>query len=131
MLSFRKKDTIFTQGDTTDGLYFIQKGKVRLSMVSERGKEATLAILGERDFFGESGVAGQLQRMSSGAAITDCILLHVGKKAMMLSSGRIIFGVVPRLDDTERERLSALIKESRELRKQAERLQKWSEALQK
>ena len=60
MLPFQKKDTIFTQGDSTDGLYFIQKGKVRLSVVSERGKEATLAILGERDFFGESGLAGQL-----------------------------------------------------------------------
>ncbi len=65
MLSFQKKDTIFTQGDSTDGLFFIQKGKVRLSVVSERGKEATLAILSERDFFGESGLAGQLLRMSS------------------------------------------------------------------
>jgi CRP/FNR family transcriptional regulator, cyclic AMP receptor protein len=84
MLSFQKKNTVFTQGDSTDGLYFIQKGKVRLSVVSERGKEATLAILGERDFFGESGLAGQLRRMTSATAITDCILLHVGKKAMML-----------------------------------------------
>ena len=83
MLSFQKKNTIFAQGDSTDGLFFIQKGKVRLSVVSERGKEATLAILGERDFFGESGLAGQLLRMSSATAITDCILLHVEKKAMM------------------------------------------------
>jgi len=85
MLSFQKKDAIFTQGDSTDGLFFIQKGKVRLSVVSERGKEATLAILGERDFFGESGLAGQLLRMSSATAITDCILLHIDKKAMMLA----------------------------------------------
>jgi CRP/FNR family cyclic AMP-dependent transcriptional regulator len=85
MLSFQKKDTIFAQGDSTDGLFFIQKGKVRLSVVSERGKEATLAILGERDFFGESGLAGQLLRMSSATAITECILLHVEKKAMMLA----------------------------------------------
>ena len=85
MLSFQKKDAIFTQGDSTDGLFFIQKGKVRLSVVSERGKEATLAILGERDFFGESGLAGQLLRMSSATAITDCILLRIEKKAMMLA----------------------------------------------
>jgi CRP/FNR family transcriptional regulator, cyclic AMP receptor protein len=85
MLSFQKKDAIFTQGDSTDGLFFIQRGKVRLSVVSERGKEATLAILGERDFFGESGLAGQLLRMSSATAITDCILLHIEKKAMMLA----------------------------------------------
>ncbi len=85
MMSFQKKNTIFAQGDTTDGLFFIQSGKVRLSVVSEAGKEATLAILGERDFFGESGLAGAVLRMSSATAITDCILLHVEKKAMMLT----------------------------------------------
>jgi CRP/FNR family transcriptional regulator, cyclic AMP receptor protein len=88
LMSFEKKKTIFVQGDSTDGLFFIQKGKVRLSVVSERGKEATLAILGERDFFGESGLAGQLRRMSSATAMTDCIVLHVGKTAMMLAMSR-------------------------------------------
>src|ERR1700683_659575 len=83
MVSFQKKNTIFAQGDTTDGLFFIQSGKVRLSVVSEAGKEATLAILGERDFFGENGLAGAVLRMSSATAITDCVLLHVEKKAMM------------------------------------------------
>jgi len=53
--------------------------------VSEAGKEATLAILSERDFFGESGLAGAVLRMSSATAITDCVLLHVEKKAMMLT----------------------------------------------
>jgi len=85
MLSFQQKEIIFAQGDSTDGLFFIQKGKVRLSVVSEGGKEATLAILGERDFFGESGLAGQLLRMASATAITNCVLLHVEKKAMMLA----------------------------------------------
>jgi len=85
MMSFQKKDTIYTQGDSTDGLFFIQRGKVRLSVVSERGKEATLAILGDRDFFGESGLAGQLLRTSSATAMTFCIVLHVEKKAMMLA----------------------------------------------
>ena len=85
MLSFQKKGTIFAQGDTSDGLFFIQSGKVRLSVVSEAGKEATLAILGERDFFGENGLGGEVLRMSSATAITDCVLLHVEKKAMMLT----------------------------------------------
>jgi len=85
MLSFRKKKPIFAQGDATDGLFFIQKGKVRLSVVSESGKEATLAILGEDDFFGEGGLAGQLLRMASATAVTDCVLLHVEKKAMVLA----------------------------------------------
>jgi CRP/FNR family transcriptional regulator, cyclic AMP receptor protein len=85
MVSFHQKNTIFAQGESTDGLFFIQKGKVRLSVVSEAGKEATLAILGENDFFGESGLAGQLLRMSSAIAATDCVLLHIEKSAMMLA----------------------------------------------
>jgi CRP/FNR family transcriptional regulator, cyclic AMP receptor protein len=87
MVSFPKKETIFTQGDPTDGLFFIQTGKVRLSVVSEAGKEATLAILGEADFFGEAGLADQPSRMSSATAVTDCVLLHVEKKAMVLAMG--------------------------------------------
>src|ERR1700724_635183 len=83
MESFQKKHTIFAQGDTTDGLFFVQTGKVRLSVVSEGGKEATLGILGEGDFFGEGGLAGQLLRMSSATALTDCVLLHIERKAMM------------------------------------------------
>jgi CRP-like cAMP-binding protein len=88
MVSFQKKNTIFHQGDSTDGLFFIQDGKVQLSVVSEAGKEATLGILSTGDFFGEGGLAGQLIRMSSAVAITDCVLLHVERKAMMLAMSR-------------------------------------------
>jgi CRP-like cAMP-binding protein len=95
MLSFKKKSTIFAQGDPTDGLFFIQKGKIRLSVVSERGKEATLAILGETDFFGENGMAGQPLRVSSATAITDCVLLHIEKQAMTLA-----MSVQPKLSAT-------------------------------
>jgi len=87
MQSFQKRRTIFAQGDSTDGLFFVQAGKVQLSVVSEAGKEATLGILSEGDFFGEGGLAGQLVRMSSAIAMTDCVLLHVEKKAMMLAMG--------------------------------------------
>ncbi len=83
MMSVQKKNSIFAQGDPTDGLFFVQKGKVRLSVVSEAGKEATLGILSEGDFFGEGGLAGQHIRMSSAVAMTDCVLLHVERKAMM------------------------------------------------
>jgi CRP/FNR family cyclic AMP-dependent transcriptional regulator len=82
MLSVGKKSTIFAQGDATDGLFFIQEGKVQLSVVSEAGKEATLGILGEGDFFGEGGLGGQFTRTSSAIALTDCVLLHVEKKTM-------------------------------------------------
>jgi CRP-like cAMP-binding protein len=83
MVSFGKKSTIFAQGDSTDGLFFIQEGKVQLSVVSEAGKEATLGILSEGDFFGEGGLGGQFARMSSAIALTDCVLLHVERKALM------------------------------------------------
>ena len=68
--------------------FFIQEGKVQLSVVSEAGKEATRGTLSEGDFFGEGGLAGQQVRMSSALAITDCVLLHVGKKAMTLAMSR-------------------------------------------
>src|ERR1700723_3844370 len=88
MVSFQKKSTIFAQGATTDGLFFIQKGKVQLSVVSEAGREATLGILGEGDFFGEGGLAGQPLRMSSATALTACVLLHIERKAMMQAMAR-------------------------------------------
>src|ERR1700730_16159814 len=88
MVSFEKKNTIYAQGDATDGLFFIQRGKVQLSVVSEGGREATLGILSEGDFFGEGGLAGQIIRMSSAIAMSDCVLLHVEKKAMTLAMGR-------------------------------------------
>lgn len=83
MISFQRKSSIFAQGDPTDGLFFVQKGKVRLKVVSDAGKEATLGVLSEGDFFGEGGLSGQPTRMSSAIAVTDCVLLHVEKKAMM------------------------------------------------
>ena len=83
MMSFRKKDKIFAQGDSRDGLFFVQTGRVQLSVVTENGREATLGILGQGDFFGEGGLAGQLLRTSSATALTDCVLLHVERAAMM------------------------------------------------
>jgi CRP/FNR family cyclic AMP-dependent transcriptional regulator len=83
MMSFQKKDKIFAQGDSRDGLFFVQTGRVQLTVVTENGREATLGILGEGDFFGEGGLAGQLLRMSSATALTDCVLLHVERAAMM------------------------------------------------
>lgn len=82
MMSFQKKDKIFAQGDSRDGLFFVQSGRVQLTVVTENGREATLGILGEGDFFGEGGLAGQLLRMSSATALTDCVLLHVERDAM-------------------------------------------------
>jgi len=78
-----EKEAIFTQGDSADCVFYIQKGKVRLTVVSKIGKEATIGILSEGSFFGEGALAGQVLRMGSAAAMTDCELLRVEKKAMM------------------------------------------------
>ena len=88
MVSFQKKQTIFAQGDSRDGLFFIQTGKVQISVVSEGGREATLGILSEGDFFGEGGLAGQRLRMSTATALTDCVLLHVDRKTMAHTMSR-------------------------------------------
>ncbi len=87
-MPFPKKQAIFAQGDSADSIFYIQEGKVRLTVVSEVGKEATLGILGEGDFFGEGGLAGQPLRMGSATAMTDCELLQIDKKAMMLALHR-------------------------------------------
>ena len=87
-MPFPKKQPIFAQGDAADSIFYIQEGKVRLTVVSEVGKEATLGILGEGDFFGEGGLAGQPLRMGSATAMTDCELLQIDKKAMMMALHR-------------------------------------------
>jgi CRP/FNR family cyclic AMP-dependent transcriptional regulator len=87
-VSFPKKQTIFAQGDAADAVFYIQAGKVRLTVVSKAGKEATLGILGAGEFFGEGTLAGQSLRMGSSSAMTDCELLRIDKKAMMLALHR-------------------------------------------
>ena len=82
---FSKKQTIFTQGDPADAVFYIQKGKVRLTVVSRIGKEATLGVMSEGDFFGEGCLAGQPLRMKAATAMTDCEVLRIDKKAMMLA----------------------------------------------
>jgi CRP/FNR family transcriptional regulator, cyclic AMP receptor protein len=83
LVLFQKKQTIFSQGDPTDAVFYIQTGKVKLTVVSKSGKEATLGILSEGDFCGEGGLAGQPLRMGSATAMIDCELLCIDKKAMM------------------------------------------------
>jgi CRP/FNR family transcriptional regulator, cyclic AMP receptor protein len=84
-VSFRKKQIIFAQGDPTDAVFVIQKGNVRLSAKTKAGKEATLGILSDNDFVGEDCLADQPLRIASASAMTDCDLLRIEKKAMMLA----------------------------------------------
>jgi CRP/FNR family transcriptional regulator, cyclic AMP receptor protein len=88
VLTFPKKQTVCSQGDAADAVFYIQQGKVKLTVVSNNGKEATLGILSTGDFFGEGSLAGQTLRMGSATAMTDCELLRIDKKAMMLALHR-------------------------------------------
>jgi CRP/FNR family cyclic AMP-dependent transcriptional regulator len=78
-----RKETIFAQGDPADSVFYIQKGKVKLAVVSSDGKEAIIGILGDGDFFGEGCLAGQPVRMGSASAMTNCDILRIAKRAMM------------------------------------------------
>jgi len=88
MVLVSRKKTVFVQGDDADAVFYIQKGKVRLTVVSKTGKEATIGIVNEGNFFGEGALAGQILRMGSAAAMTDCELLRIDKRAMMTALHR-------------------------------------------
>jgi CRP-like cAMP-binding protein len=78
---YSPKKAIFCQGDPADSIFFIDKGKVKLGVVSKRGKEAVVAILGPGDFLGEGCLAGQTCRMASATPLTDCTIVRIEKEA--------------------------------------------------
>jgi CRP-like cAMP-binding protein len=80
---YPRSATIFSQGEPCDSVLYIQKGEVKLSVLSKTGREAVVAILGPGDFFGEGCLAGQPVRMGSATAATDCTVLRVNKARMV------------------------------------------------
>src|SRR5271170_497492 len=83
IIAYFKKQTIFVQGDSSDAVFYIQTGRVRLTVVSKSGKEATIGILNEGAFFGEGCLTGQPRRLCAAIAITDCSVMRIEKKSMM------------------------------------------------
>jgi CRP/FNR family transcriptional regulator, cyclic AMP receptor protein len=81
--TFAKKQTIFAQGNSSDAVFYIRQGKVKLTVLSETGKEATIGILNEGDFFGEGCLTAQLLRLGSATAVTDCTVMQIEKKSMI------------------------------------------------
>jgi CRP-like cAMP-binding protein len=81
--AFPTKQTIFVQGDPSDAVFYIQKGKVKLTVLAKSGKEATIGILNEGDFFGEGCLTGQPLRLSSATAMSDCSVMRIDKKSTM------------------------------------------------
>ena len=78
-----KKQTIFAQGDSSDAVFYIGEGKVKLTVLSKSGKEATIGILNKGDFFGEGCLTGQPVRLCSATAMSDCSVMRIDKKSMM------------------------------------------------
>jgi CRP-like cAMP-binding protein len=74
-----KKEVIFAQGDDADAVFYIKKGKVKVAVMSEQGKEAVVALLGPNEFVGEGCLIGQLKRLATASAMTDCETMRVAK----------------------------------------------------
>jgi CRP/FNR family cyclic AMP-dependent transcriptional regulator len=77
------KQLVFAQSDPADAVFYIQKGKVKLTVVSNAGKEAVIAILGTGDFLGEGCLTAQPMRMATATAISDCSIVRLEKAAMI------------------------------------------------
>jgi CRP/FNR family transcriptional regulator, cyclic AMP receptor protein len=80
---FGRDQIVFSQGDPADAVFYIQKGKAKVTVVSEQGKEAVVAIFGTSEFFGEGCLAGQAQRISTVTAMTDCVIMRLEKAAIV------------------------------------------------
>lgn len=81
--SYAKDQIVFTQGDAADAVFYTQRGKVKVSVVSEQGREAIVAILGAREFFGEGCLAGQTLRIATATAIMPCTIARLEKAAIL------------------------------------------------
>jgi CRP-like cAMP-binding protein len=80
---YSKGQIVFSQGDAGDAVFYIQKGKAKLTVVSEQGKEAVIAILGTDEFFGEGCLAGQTQRIATVTTMTDSVIARLEKSAIL------------------------------------------------
>src|SRR6202140_4086348 len=80
---YRKDQVVFSQGEIGDAVFYIQKGKVKLTVVSEQGKEAVVAILGTDEFCGEGCLAGQPQRIATAAVMVDSVIARLEKAAIV------------------------------------------------
>jgi CRP/FNR family transcriptional regulator, cyclic AMP receptor protein len=83
MAKYRKNQKVFAQGDPADSVYYVQKGRVKVTVVSGLGKEAVVAILEKDEFFGEGCLTGQQMRIATVTAIADCEIMRIEKTALI------------------------------------------------
>lgn len=80
---YRKNQIVFSQGDPADSVFYIRDGKVKVTVISEQGKEAVVAVLGSDEFCGEGCLTGQLRRVATAAAMTECEIMRLEKEAVV------------------------------------------------
>ena len=83
VLKRRKKQTLFSQGEPADAVFYLLGGKIKLTVLSSKGKEAVIAILGQGEFFGEACLTGQLVRTASATALEESTIMRIDKAAMI------------------------------------------------
>ncbi len=83
IVGVRKNGVIFSQGDAADAVFYVLDGRVKITVISDRGKEAVTAILGPEEFFGEACMAGESLRLMSASAMSDTVVARIEKAAMM------------------------------------------------
>src|SRR6478735_10978351 len=83
ILEFRKDDIVFAQGDVANTVFYIQKGRVKIVVISEQGKEAVVGILEPGQFFGEGCMNGHSLRIATATAIEECLVTEIAKTAML------------------------------------------------
>src|SRR5438309_9191537 len=80
---YRKDQIVFSQGDPADAVFYIQKGKVKVTVISEQGKEAVVSILGTKEFLGEACLAGQTQRIATATTMIESVIVRLEKAAVI------------------------------------------------
>jgi CRP-like cAMP-binding protein len=81
--TYQKREKVFSQGDPADSVFYIQKGQVRVCVISEQGKEAVVALHGNGDFFGEGCLTGQPLRLATVVAVTECVIMRLDKATLL------------------------------------------------
>ena len=79
---YRKGQTVFSQGEIADSIFYIREGKLKVTVVSELGNEAVVAILGKDEFCGEGCISGQPKRIANAIALTECELMRIEKNTI-------------------------------------------------
>ena len=101
---YARNQKIYSQGDAADEVFFIQKGKVKLTVLSEHGKEAVVGIVEEGQFFGEACIEGAERRNASSQAMEDCVITSITRPAMLAALNAVVGVALFHLLDKLKER---------------------------